>query len=146
MISCQEPKCKKARSRIRKLTSGLKWILDKKIPALEAASVEVWDERNKACDDYNVIYRLLKLSRFTDLPKWENYEMPDRSPVSDHTVDVEGRLMESGELRRIVNLLKIPADPVEWHTKYRKGSYTLKDIRKKKPTKKRKIHGKQSTK
>ena len=135
MINCI--KCKKQTKRIKELTAGLRWILDTKIPALEKENIETWDERNKACTDYDAIYRLLQLSRFTDLPKFVNYEMPHNKLVSDFCVDIEGRLLESGRIQRIVNLLEIPAEPVEWHTKYRKGCFTLKDIRKKKPTKKR---------
>jgi len=146
MISCKEPKCKKARSRIRKLTSGLKWILEIKIPTLEKENIETWDERNKACHDYNVIYRILQLSKFTNLPKFENYEMPNGDPVSDYTVDIEGKVMESGRVRMDVNLIKIPEEVVEWHTKYRKNSYSLRDIQNKKTKKKRKIYGKKSRK
>jgi len=142
MSSCQEPKCKRARSRIRKFTSGLKWIVTVKIPALEKENIEIWDERNKACQDYNVIYRMLQLSKFTYLPKFENYEMPNGDPVSDYTVDIEGKVMESGRIRRDVNLIKIPEEVVEWHTKYRKNCYTLRDIKKKKTKNKRKKNGK----
>lgn len=116
-----------------------------RVAGLEKEAAEVWDERNKAIQDYNIIYSMLELSKHTFLPKYKDYEMPNGDPVSDYTLDVEGKLMESGRLMKEVNLIKIPKMPSYWHTKFRKNCFKFSDIRKKKPTKKKeKKHDKES--
>ena len=108
-----------------------------RVAALEKEAAEVWDERNKAIQDYNIIYSMLELSTHTFKPKFKDYELPNGDPVSDYTLDVEGKLMESGRLMKEVNLLKIPKKPTHWHTKFRKNCFKFSDIRKKKPIKKK---------
>jgi|TARA_R100001530_G_scaffold8578_1_gene8930 hypothetical protein len=101
--------------------------------ALRRDIEETWDERNKAVYDYNAIYRLAKLSRVTRMPEYEDYELPDGSSISDYTLDIEGKLLESGRITPIAHLIKIPEDTdVAWHTKYRDKSYSFKDLTKKK--------------
>ena len=94
---------------------------------------EIWDERNKAVYDYNAIYRLARLSMVTRLPEYEDYELPDGTKVKDCTLDIEGRLLESGRIKPIAHLIKIPEDTdVPWHTKFRDDSYSFQDLVKKK--------------
>jgi hypothetical protein len=94
---------------------------------------EIWDERNKAVYDYNAIYRLARLSMVTRLPEYEDYELPDGTEVKDCTLDIEGRLLESGRIKPIAHLIKIPEDTdVPWHTKFRDDSYSFQDLVKKK--------------
>jgi hypothetical protein len=52
---------------------------------------------------------------------------------SDYTLDIEGKLLESGRITPIAHLIKIPEDTdVAWHTKFRNKSYSFKDLKKKK--------------
>ena len=91
----------------------------------------IWDERNKAIYDYNALYALFKLQRVTHLPEYEDYELPDGTEVKDCVLDIEGRMMESGRLRPIAHLIKIPEDNPAWDTKFREQSYSFKDLIKK---------------
>jgi len=91
----------------------------------------IWDERNKAVYDYNALYALFKLQRVTQLPEYEDYELPDGTEVKDCVLDIEGRMMESGRLRPIAHLIKIPEDNPAWDTKFREQSYSFKDLIKK---------------
>ena len=93
---------------------------------------EVWDERNKAIYDYNALYALCKLQRVTQLPEYEEYQLPDGTEVKDCTLDIEGRLMESGRIKPIAHLIRIPSEEQDWHTDFRKQSYSFKDLIKKK--------------
>ena len=110
------------------------WLDEMDVAAgLRRDCVEIWDERNKAVYDYNAIYRLAKLSRVTRMPEYEDYELPDGSSISDYTLDIEGKLLESGRITPITHLIKIPEDTdVAWHTKFRNKSYSFKDLKKKK--------------
>ena len=98
----------------------------------------VWDERNKAVYDYNALYGLCKLQHVTGLPEYEEYELPNGDPVSDYVLDIEGRLMESGRIRPIAHLIKIPTTDPEWHTKFRNKSYSFQDLIKRKKKSKKK--------
>ena len=100
--------------------------------ALRRDKQEVWDERNKAIFDYNALYGLCRLQRITQLPEYEEYELPDGTEVKDCTLDIEGRLMESGRIKPIAHLIKIPEEGCPWHTKFRKKSYSFRDLIKKK--------------
>ncbi len=91
----------------------------------------IWDERNKAVYDYNALYALCRLQRVTHLPEYEDYELPDGTEVKDCVLDIEGRLMESGRLKPIAHLIKIPEDNPAWETKFRKQSYSFQDLIKK---------------
>ena len=98
---------------------------------------EVWDERNKAIYDYNALYALCKLQRVTQLPEYEEYQLPDGTEVKDCTLDIEGRLMESGRIKPIAHLIRIPSEEQDWHTDFRKQSYSFKDLIKKKKKRKK---------
>ena len=110
------------------------WVDEMSVAAgLRRDCEEIWDERNKAVYDYNAIYRLARLSMVTRLPEYEDYELPDGTEVKDCTLDIEGRLLESGRIKPIAHLIKIPEDTdVPWHTKFRDDSYSFQDLVKKK--------------
>ena len=45
--------------------------------------------------------------------------------------------MESGRIRPIAHLIKIPTTDPEWHTKFRNKSYSFQDLTKKKKKRKK---------
>ena len=90
------------------------------IAGLKKDKKEVWSERNAAVRDYNAVYALAQRGRLTELMR---YRLPE-----NHVLDVEGKLLESGKTKIVVNT--IPKKGLDgWHSiKSRKQSRKLQDF------------------